>query len=66
MEATPTVDSSEASKEVTAERKNSENADKHENVHSKPSKGRPVTIINAFEKQEKLRQKMEDLLDEQG
>ena len=65
MEATPAVDSSETSTD-TAESKNSENADKHEEVHSKPSKGKSVRIISAFEKQEKLRQKMEDLLDEQG
>eukprot|EP00112_Aurelia_sp_Birch-Aquarium-sp1_P010071 Seg2170.2 transcript_id=Seg2170.2/GoldUCD/mRNA.D3Y31 product="hypothetical protein" protein_id=Seg2170.2/GoldUCD/D3Y31 len=63
VEATPAVDSSETSKH-TAETKTSEKADKHEEVHAKPVK--TVTIISAFEKQEKLRQKMEDLLDEQG
>ena len=65
MEATPAVDSSESSKD-TAESKNSENADKHEEVHSKPSKGKSLTMLSAFQRQEKLRQKMADLLDEQG
>ena len=57
---------SEKEMEVTRnENGESEKGDKHGEVHSKP-KSNEVMESNRFETQEKLRQKMEDLVEVQG
>ena len=48
-----------------SEKKEIETGDKHGKVHSKPRSNK-IMDENMFEKQEKLRQKMEELVDKQG
>ena len=64
MKTVTTNDEKESDKDGS-ETKENETGDKHEKVHSKP-KGSSTMKVNSFEKQEELRQKMEDLVEKQG
>lgn len=57
------ADSNDEKKSEKDENKENETGDKHEKVHSKP---KVTNEMNSFEKQERIRQEIEDMVDKQG